>query len=527
MRISVPVGAFAVSKAKFIIVATTTMLLAGCSSSIERFAADYNNPSDADPVYTSSVPKYKKPVARRVITQKYVAPQEEVIVQSPIIQEPLNRTKAQAQTYDYSNAYKAAQKQPKLAYNAAPAQPAYVSQPYKAPSYKQPSFDTPAGEESIADSTQRPIAKAPVYKQVASAAAPTAPLYKAPAPVERKLIYKQAAAPSLPASSAGNTVTVGPGMTLFGIAKANHLTVQQLADANNLKTPYNVSQGQILRIPNGHIAAAAPEPVAVAKPKPVSLAEEEQVAAPITKPLAVKAGALSHTVASGDTLYSIGRKYSVAPFSIADLNKLPHNKALTLGQSLKIPAGGKAAMAQAAPAEATPDEATVADSSDVLAPTKKPAALALPKEQPQAETASADAGSSAAAPLALRWPLKGKVISGFGAKPNGLKNEGINIAVPEGTNIQAADAGVVAYAGNELKGYGNLILIRHAGGFVTAYAHASTLMVKRGDTVKRGDVIAKAGQTGAVQSPQLHFEVRKGATALDPNKFLTSSTASN
>ena len=127
----------------------------------------------------------------------------------------------------------------------------------------------------------------------------------------------------------------------------------------------------------------------------------------------------------------------------------------------------------------------------------------------------------------LRWPVKGKIISGYGPKPDGLKNEGINIAVPEGTSIRAADDGVVAYAGNELKGYGNLVLIRHAQGFVTAYAHAKQLMVKRGDTVKRGDVIGLAGQTGAVTSPQVHFEVRKGAAALDPLKYISTSTASN
>jgi murein DD-endopeptidase MepM/ murein hydrolase activator NlpD len=127
----------------------------------------------------------------------------------------------------------------------------------------------------------------------------------------------------------------------------------------------------------------------------------------------------------------------------------------------------------------------------------------------------------------MRWPVRGKIISGFGPKANGLKNEGINIAVPEGTSIRAAASGVVAYAGNELKGYGNLVLIRHDDGYVTAYAHAKELFVKRGDTVKRGDVIAKAGQTGSVSSPQLHFEVRKGATALDPMKFLSSATASN
>src|SRR4029078_688292 len=123
----------------------------------------------------------------------------------------------------------------------------------------------------------------------------------------------------------------------------------------------------------------------------------------------------------------------------------------------------------------------------------------------------------------FRWPVKGRVISKFGSKPGGARNEGINIAVPEGTSVlrpdrrvvavgtsvRCADGGVVAYAGNELKGYGNLVLIRHDGGWVTAYAHNRQLFVKRGDTVRRGDVIAKAGQTGSVESPQLHFELRK------------------
>ena len=92
--------------------------------------------------------------------------------------------------------------------------------------------------------------------------------------------------------------------------------------------------------------------------------------------------------------------------------------------------------------------------------------------------------------------------------------------MPEGTPVKASDDGVVAYAGNELKGYGNLVLVRHSNGYVTAYAHASELMVKRGDSVKRGQMIAKSGQTGNVSSPQLHFEIRKGATPVDPMQHL-------
>jgi murein DD-endopeptidase MepM/ murein hydrolase activator NlpD len=120
----------------------------------------------------------------------------------------------------------------------------------------------------------------------------------------------------------------------------------------------------------------------------------------------------------------------------------------------------------------------------------------------------------------FRWPVKGRIISAFGAKTNGAQNDGINLAVPEGTPVKAAEDGVVAYAGNELKGYGNLVLIRHADGFVSAYANASELLVKRGDSVKRGQTIAHAGQTGNVTSPQLHFEIRKGSTPVDPTKYL-------
>ena len=119
--------------------------------------------------------------------------------------------------------------------------------------------------------------------------------------------------------------------------------------------------------------------------------------------------------------------------------------------------------------------------------------------------------------------MRGRVIVGFGPKPNGLQNDGIDLAVPEGTLVKAAEDGVVAYAGNELKGYGNLVLVRHSNGFVTAYAHASELMVKKGDAVKRGQVIAKSGQTGNVTSPELHFEIRKGSTPVDPAQYLSGA----
>ena len=143
-------------------------------------------------------------------------------------------------------------------------------------------------------------------------------------------------------------------------------------------------------------------------------------------------------------------------------------------------------------------------------------------ETPPAETPAKAAEATGALPT-FRWPVRGKVITSYGAKTNGKANDGINLAVPEGTPVKAAEDGVVAYSGNELKGYGNLVLVRHSNGYVTAYAHASELLVKRGETIKRGQIIAKSGQSGEVGSPQLHFEIRKGSSPVDPLQFLNGA----
>src|SRR5437867_4970652 len=167
----------------------------------------------------------------------------------------------------------------------------------------------------------------------------------------------------------------------------------------------------------------------------------------------------------------------------------------------------------------------------------KPVAAAPPKEPEPVQSASmvtpvadpppaTDGVKSAEGTGALpkfRWPANGRVIAGFGPTTNGQQNDGINIALPENTPVKSAEDGVVAYAGNELKGYGNLVLVRHPNGYVTAYAHTKELLVKRGDQVKRGQVIARSGQTGNVNAPQLHFEIRKGASPLDPTRFLNGA----
>ena len=155
------------------------------------------------------------------------------------------------------------------------------------------------------------------------------------------------------------------------------------------------------------------------------------------------------------------------------------------------------------------------------APLLRAALLLQHEELRRAKVAAAEAPETTGSTPAdskpeFRWPARGRIIQGFRSGAN----EGINIALPEGTSVKAAESGVVAYAGSELKGYGNLVLIRHPNGYVSAYAHNGEVAVKRGETVKRGQTIAKSGQSGNVASPQLHFELRKGSTPVDPTGYL-------
>lgn len=167
----------------------------------------------------------------------------------------------------------------------------------------------------------------------------------------------------------------------------------------------------------------------------------------------------------------------------------------------------KAVAAVEKPAEAAPVARTV---------DKTTTTASIPPAAPaQEEATKVSTGGDPDRPE-FRWPAHGRIIQGYSSGGN----DGINIAVPEGTPVKAAEGGTVAYAGSELKGYGNLVLIRHPNGYVTAYAHNGQLDVKRGDTVKRGQTIAKSGQSGNVGSPQLHFELRKGAQPIDPTNYL-------
>ncbi|MEH2527547.1 MULTISPECIES: peptidoglycan DD-metalloendopeptidase family protein [unclassified Bradyrhizobium] len=323
-----------------------------------------------------------------------------------------------------------------------------------------------------------------------------------------------------PAAPNGTTIIVGTSDTLDILAKRYNVSAAAILQANGYKGPRVLSPGQQLIIPRQTATAAAPA-----------------LAAPAGKPVAAAATTPSsvHIVNRGDTLMSIARRNSVPVAELAKANNLDQSAKLSLGMKLTVPGSKSAAAAPvaqpvAAAAPAQPVAPVAAPATKVAAAGGPPQSARLAsattnvtEEKPVVEQASIKPSEATGALPTFRWPVRGKVITSYGAKTNGKSNDGINLAVPEGTPVKAAEDGVVAYSGNELKGYGNLVLVRHSNGYVTAYAHASELMVKRGDTIKRGQIIAKSGQSGEVGSPQLHFEIRKGSSPVDPLQFLNGA----
>ena len=291
----------------------------------------------------------------------------------------------------------------------------------------------------------------------------------------------------------GSPVTVGYGETIETIAHKYGVPASAIRQVNGISNSGSVRPGQRVVIPR-YVSASAPQ----------------------APQLAPRTAENVHIVAPGETLIGIAHKNGVTLTALAHANHIQPFGKINIGDRLTIPGGRQVAAQRTAPPHVAQPR-TVAVEKVASAPVQN-ARVATPEPQ-STETVTHTAEAAGSMP-SFRWPVKGRVIAGFGPRPNGTQNDGINLAVPEGTPVKAADDGVVAYAGNELKGYGNLVLIRHANGFVSAYANASELMVKRGDTVKRGQVIAHAGQTGNVTSPQLHFEIRKGATPVDPTKYL-------
>jgi murein DD-endopeptidase MepM/ murein hydrolase activator NlpD len=473
-----------------IVLAAVSGILGGCSADVTRFdSASFNlndppesvNAQPAPPANVRSASDYDNPVARSMPRGPYGAGAKSVEVAA--LPEPIP--------------------------SGAPP----VARPYTAQSWKR-----------------SPIAPAP-----AATAAAYAP-----------------AAGSVPAAAAGQgqTIDVQPGDTLFGLSKRHHVSLAELMSANQMTTP-NLKPGQKLIIPAAGSHRSMPRAVETAA-TPVIPAAAVAVAAPVVpmtppSPELLAKYSSTYTVQPGDSVYKIARANKVKFSELQNVNGISDPRKVKPGMVLKVPAGAAVAAAETLARTTTPEVAPVAALRMAQNTTTQPTVInagkqvasldgkatdAAPEAAPVAAPAVKADKMAAAAPQAaaqavdsskLRWPVNGRVIAGFGGRPDGTHNDGINMSVPLGTEVHAAEGGVVAYAGSELKGYGNLVLLRHDNGWVTAYAHNDELLVKRGDKIKRGQVIGKAGKTGTVDQPQVHFELRQGSKPVDPTPFMEKS----
>ncbi len=360
----------------------------------------------------------------------------------------------------------------------------------------------------------------------------------------------------------GRVITVGNNENLDSLTAKFGVPGEQILASNQMSSPSQVRPGKVMVIPRR--VAISPDRLRNTDTPSYADAQPMPAAPAFVRPAPqmIASGSATYTVQPGETLFGVARKTGMTPVALATLNGINTDTQLQVGQTLRLK--GNAAVAQntkpAAPVTLGAPEkplgqlvinkdngtstaiatnepkirlTTPADSAEtgqlVANAPKIPVVPALPDATPTPTDAKATADIDDAADAAsadgksFRWPVRGRIISGFGAKPNGEKNDGINLAVPEGTSVKAVETGTVIYAGNELAGYGNLVLIRHADGWVSAYAHNKDILVKRGDTVRRGQTIAHAGMSGSVTAPQVHFELRKGAKPVNPLDYLAGA----
>ena len=420
----------------------------------------------------------------------------------------------------------------------APANPYPAAQQ---PIYRQPAQPAPTAygggvQRASLDNT---VTGSTLPPATPMRAAPAQPMPVAQAPVA-------AAAPDGRGGwtrAGGTQVTIRQGETVYNLSKRFGVPADAILKANNMESASALAAGQQVVIPtyvhsnrapvsapdsNPNVANAssttgdnrqrAPEqptqqPVAVLPQQPKIREGQPGGQAPSSN-----ASAGTYTVVAGDTLNALAHRNGTTADAIKQANGLDSGM-IRIGQKLVIPTGG-AAPVRVAAAPAT-DRTTTASVAPARA--EKPASYTPPASSGSVQQASLE--TTAPAPDAtgigkMRWPVRGRVISQFGSSSGGKKNDGIDIAVPTGTPVKAAENGVVIYAGDGLKEFGNTVLVRHEDGLVTVYGHASEIKVQRGQKVRRGEDIALAGTSGSAETPKLHFEVRKESAPVNPTGFL-------
>lgn len=283
---------------------------------------------------------------------------------------------------------------------------------------------------------------------------------------------------------------IQPGDNLYKISQRYNLDLRGIIEANKLSPPYEPASGSRLNLP-----------------------------APNT-----------YTVRGKDNLYTVSRLFNTTQTELKTLNRLTPPFKLSEGQVLKIPTNYETAtpsfaaappVVETAPLGATPAKVEAVELSPMEMPPQPGATgTEIAAASPAATNIPTPVKDVPAREGKFLKPVSGKVISSFGPKPDGQHNDGINIQAAKGDAVRSAENGQVVYVGNEIEGYGNMILLRHQDKYMTAYAHLGKSLVKKGDTVKRGQTIGTVGATGFVDAPQLHFEIRKGKTAIDPTGLI-------
>ncbi|MEQ8710395.1 MAG: LysM peptidoglycan-binding domain-containing M23 family metallopeptidase [Rhodospirillales bacterium] len=336
-----------------------------------------------------------------------------------------------------------------------------------------------------------------------------APRSSGPAPVVAGTagVTQPAAQPAAGIAKGEVTYLVQSGDTVYAISRRFNVSVRSIIDLNNLQPPYLLYVGQ-------------------------------RVAVPVTA---------IHVVRRGDTLSEIADRYGVGLRDLAGANGIGQPYDIYVGQQIRLPSAViTASNAPAAPRQGAPAPEPAAPrrpvTSSPLPEIARPEPAPPPAAGPQVVTRPAppppassrpeprtkpieQASRAVPAPAArsgklLDWPISGRVLSEFGPKEGGLHNDGLNIAAPRGSRVKAAENGVVAYVGDDIRAFGNLLLIKHADGLMTAYAHLERYLVKRGETVRKGQLVATVGSSGGVSTPQLHFEVRLKSQPVDPRRYL-------